>query len=622
MDGYIRGLKHEAEQMLTDVDEAKERGRRELDDIDRQIIELVRKKDEQKTKIDKRVRALKDQADAKLDMYHKVAGTTPSHRRNEQVSMPASVVAPMKESLFSKVSESEAEAEEDATYYPSKAAKKRHLVNSPEHDHEHDTPRKAVRRDVKSQSRASGPIRSSGYLIDIENYPIIVQHPKDKNTWIQIFCPICKGNMRGDGRWFKGVMGAKRHIRLAHKAISTMTPNKILFGAHEVERLIERSFTLSELDDLRNGRIPAPVSRQGTSETLDESFDIKDNVMVAYIQFPKYPVIIRRADGEWVELRCPDCGGNCVNGKYFDGVGAFRKHLERDHGHDVPFDEDPAEWAVQQCETRKLTEDECMALLEDREDAEPPERIDIEVPDPEDGDDEEGELLREESFEDDVVPKPRSQKRRARSTHDMFKEDSDDLGEHTPKRIKRESMSNGRQNQTMTSSYPRTAASPLSVRTTKDFRRSQYDTLTREDDLAIVQADRPSTAQEHRPSTAQEYRPSTAQQDPPSPTHKNQQQSKDIVTTTIAHRSVGVKSWSDCCPCTLEGHECLNNKCTKAKVCMQLDHSKNCRLGATHTFTPLCMMFTLGSACDADTCAFSHDGELKTALENHDCDEH
>lgn len=55
---------------------------------------------------------------------------------------------------------------------------------------------------------------------------------------------------------------------------------------------------------------------------------------------------------------------------------------------------------------------------------------------------------------------------------------------------------------------------------------------------------------------------------------------------------------------------------------MQLDHSKNCRPGATHTFTPLCMMFTLGSACDAGTCAFSHDEELKKAMEDHDCDEH
>lgn len=74
MDGYIRGLKREAEQMLTDVDETKERGRRELDDIDHQIIELVRKKDEQKAKIDKKVRALKEQADTKMDMYHKMAG--------------------------------------------------------------------------------------------------------------------------------------------------------------------------------------------------------------------------------------------------------------------------------------------------------------------------------------------------------------------------------------------------------------------------------------------------------------------------------------------------------------------------------------------------------------------
>ncbi|KAE9985570.1 hypothetical protein EG328_007236 [Venturia inaequalis] len=583
MDGYIRGLKREAEQMLTDVDETKERGRRELDDIDHQIIELVRKKDEQKAKIDKKVRALKEQADTKMDMYHKMAGTTPSHRRIEKLSALTPVVAPVKEPLFSEASETEAEAEEDAAYYPSKAAKKRDLVNSPEHDHEHDTPRKAIRRDVKSESAASGPIHSSGYPINIENYPIIVQHPKDKNVWIQIFCPICKGNMRGDGRWFKGVMGAKRHIRLAHKAISTMTTNKVLFGAHEVDRLIERRFTLSELDDLRNGRIPAPVARQGTSEILDDSFDQKDDVMVAYIQFPKYPVIIRRADGEWVELRCPDCNGNCVNGKYFDGVDAFRKHLERDHGHAIPFDENPAEWVVQQCEARKFTEDECMALLEDREDADPPEKINIEVAAADDDDDEGGELSREESFEDDAVTKPRSQKRYARSTRDMFEEDSDDLDEHTTKRAKREIISNGRQNQTMTLSYPsRTATSPLSSRTTKDFHRSQYDTPAREDGPSTAQEHRRSVAQEHRRSVAQEHRPSTAQQDLPSTTLENQQ-TKDIAINTIARRSVGVKTLSDCCPCTLEGHECLNEKCTKAKPLTSLGNAVN-QLCVVNTF--------------------------------------
>lgn len=257
--------------------------------------------------------------------------------------------------------------------------------------------------------------------------------------------------MRGDGRWFKGVMGAKRHIRLAHKAISTMTTNKVLFGAHEVERLVERNFTLSELDDLRNGRIPAPVARQGTSETLDESFQEKDG-LDAYIPYDKYPTIIRRADGEWVELRCPTCNGNCINGNYFVGVDAFRKHLERDHGHVIPLDENPAAWVVQQCEIRKLTEHELLGLFDDREDAEPPEKIPAAV---KEYDDEERDLPREESFEDDVVTNPRSQKRHARSTLETFEEDSDDLNEHTPKRVKRETKSDSRQNQTTTLSHLR-----------------------------------------------------------------------------------------------------------------------------------------------------------------------
>lgn len=74
MDDYIRGLKTEAEQIIFDIEEMKEQGRKGLDDIDRQIFKLMDMKEEHKSKADRKLKALKDQAEEKMKMYNKVAG--------------------------------------------------------------------------------------------------------------------------------------------------------------------------------------------------------------------------------------------------------------------------------------------------------------------------------------------------------------------------------------------------------------------------------------------------------------------------------------------------------------------------------------------------------------------
>jgi hypothetical protein len=463
------------------------------------------------------------------------------------------VVSPVKESFFSDSSDSE--AEEDDTYYPSMAAKKRAAINTRQHNH--DTLKNANSRNVKSKLDVSDENRPHGPEINIDDYPIIVQHPKDKNIWIQVYCPICKGNMRGDGRWFKGTMGAKRHMRLAHKEVCSINTNRVIFGAHEVERLIDRRFTTSELDDLKNGRIPAPVAKPGSSETVDESFQEKDG-LDAYIAFDKYPTIVRRADGEWVELRCPTCNGNCIEDKYLIGVAAFRQHLEHGHDEAVPDDEIPAAWVVKRCETRKLTEHELMGLFDDREHAQPPEKVNAGITSVEEHAYDEGNAHAESS--QDSNGGIHSHKRYA----SVIEEDNWD--DCTLKRFKQARES---------------PTSSLSIRIVKDFRKDQHDTPAEED-----------------------------------------RSSMEIAIDKSTHGDDGVSEWSDCCPCTLEGHECQSHKCSKVRVCMQLDHSEDCRPGATHAFIPLCMMFLLDQLCDAVTCDFSHDERCKKALENHDCYKH
>lgn len=74
MNDYIRGLKTEAEQIISDIEEMKEQGRKVLDDIDRQIFKLMHMKEEHKSKADRKLKALKDQAEEKMKMYNKVAG--------------------------------------------------------------------------------------------------------------------------------------------------------------------------------------------------------------------------------------------------------------------------------------------------------------------------------------------------------------------------------------------------------------------------------------------------------------------------------------------------------------------------------------------------------------------
>jgi hypothetical protein len=452
---------------------------------------------------------------------------------------------------------SSSQAEDDDDYYPSKVANKRSTFNSRLQDH--DTPKNAKGRNVLSESESDDEA-PQGSKINIDDYPILVPHPKEKKIWIQVHCPICKGNTRGDGFWFKGVMGAKRHMRLAHKEVCNNNTNTTIFGEDAVSRLIERRYTAAEFDDLKNGRIPAPIAKLGTTETVDKSFQENDEIK-AYMAFDKYPTIIRRSDREWVELRCPKCNGNCINGKYMRGVDAFRQHLEHDHHKPVPGDQIPAAWVVKRCETRELTEHELLGLMDDRKDAQRPNKVNIGASfTGNDADNEES--IQGESSEDNIGG-IRSRKRHGPFIEDEDTEDEEDHISHAeaPRRRKR---------------ARETIASAAAIRSTM-LSKDQHDAQEKKDREAMdMDVD-----------------------------------GGDAVT-----------EWSDCCPCTLEGHECQLHKCTKPKVCMKLDHCKGCLTGVTHAFKPLCIMFQVGGKCDASKCDFSHDKECKKFLEPHDCQKH
>jgi hypothetical protein len=302
---------------------------------------------------------------------------------------------------------------------------------------------------------------------------------------------------------------------------------------------------------LKNGRIPPPIPTLGSSETVDESFQEKDG-LDAYTAFDKYPTIIRRIDGQWVELRCPKCNGNCIDDYYLSGVAAFRQHLENDHDDTVPDDEISPEWVVKRCQFQAFTEHELVGLMDDREDVEAPVKVNI------------GAFIAREDAADEEENAPAESSTSRRGNNPSQKRHSsqvegEDLGEYTFKRFRRARES-----------------SSLSVCT-----------------------------KEHNNAPTENYRASM-----------------DITMEQSTLGDQAINEWSSCCPCALECHECHNSQCSKAKVCMQLDHSQNCPPGTTHALKPLCMMFLLGQACDASTCDFSHDEDCKKAVENHDCYKH
>jgi hypothetical protein len=92
------------------------------------------------------------------------------------------------------------------------------------------------------------------------------------------------------------------------------------------------------------------------------------NLDMPYDLLAKYPTIVMRRDGQWVELRCKVCGGNSLansDKRFAQGVIGFMRHLSRGHGIKPPIPASRLEWTVKLCEYRVMSLQDVVSLTEE-----------------------------------------------------------------------------------------------------------------------------------------------------------------------------------------------------------------------------------------------------------------
>jgi hypothetical protein len=97
-----------------------------------------------------------------------------------------------------------------------------------------------------------------------------------------------------------------------------------------------------------------------------------------YDWLAKYPTIVMRRDGQWVELRCDVCKGNSLansDKRFAQGVIGFVRHLSRGHGIKPPVPSTRLEWTVKRCEYRVVPPEDVLALTEETGAANGPTKI-------------------------------------------------------------------------------------------------------------------------------------------------------------------------------------------------------------------------------------------------------
>ncbi|KAF2672604.1 hypothetical protein BT63DRAFT_131833 [Microthyrium microscopicum] len=415
---------------------------------------------------------------------------------------------------------------------------------------------------------------------------------------------LCKGNYIEKKGFIKGARGMLAHANKSHK-VDTYGGRK-LDSQNILEFCTHRDLNDGDVEAILSGQEPLDIIPVRDAQAVDQQFTASTPKVtkvaaagitngheptdsdLPYDWLLKYPTVVLRKDGTWVELRCDICGGNSLansDRRFAQGVIGFVRHLSRGHGikperASAGSSSGRLEWAIARCTYREVPAEEVAAITENADGApSPPPKIPFkqtaEIP-----------SRLSNVSNGDVVPtkRPRAVKRTSEAIdygdeveEDEEEEDSEvelDMGadsDFDPSGEKRARLSISN-------------ASPKA-------------TLRKKQRLNIVQS-----------------------QPPPQP------QSVPASPIDAAPGASSAGPLDKFCSCSINGHECTVDDCVKLQVCRKNIHDETCRKsGVSHETKPSCVNSLLGVDCpDGDQCNLGHDfvDERRTLYQTHSCMTH
>ncbi|RDI77946.1 hypothetical protein Vi05172_g12072 [Venturia inaequalis] len=218
------------------------------------------------------------------------------------------------------------------------------------------------RRHSSPEDHDSAKTDETDITFPFENCTVICHH--ESRGMFEIFCPTCQGNSVADATvagsttqklvYLPGPTGVYTHFRQVHEPrtyINFATFEKNLLN-YQCE-FVKRDLTVQQANEFGiEGTDEESIVPKVEVEAIPNGSSID---RFPYLDSQNSSVVLR-ADGYWVELRCPiqTCRSNSSNnsqrsGEFYKGANGFEQHIRIAHGLRAPEDEDKWEWVLNQC---------------------------------------------------------------------------------------------------------------------------------------------------------------------------------------------------------------------------------------------------------------------------------
>lgn len=218
------------------------------------------------------------------------------------------------------------------------------------------------RRHSSPEDHDSAKKDETDITFPFENCTVICHH--ESRGMFEIFCPTCQGNSVADATvagsttqklvYLPGPTGVYTHFRQVHEPrtyINFATFEKNLLN-YQCE-FVKRDLTVQQANEFGiEGTDEESIVPKVEVEAIPDGSSVD---RFPYLDSQNSSVVLR-ADGYWVELRCPiqTCGSNSSNnsqrsGEFYKGANGFEQHIRIAHGLRAPEDEDKWEWVLNQC---------------------------------------------------------------------------------------------------------------------------------------------------------------------------------------------------------------------------------------------------------------------------------
>jgi hypothetical protein len=190
---------------------------------------------------------------------------------------------------------------------------------------------------------------------------------EDISQYVELRCHYCQGNAAG-GKLLGGVWDFHHHLRNVHNHLSDSLETVVRLCKYRTVPQEEVDWILETRGAVDYVELTEAQSRPDTQSATQNT-----RTPLAFASDPNNFIghcgcVVKHPLGEWVELRCPICDVNSLEGRFIQGCKGFFDHLRDTHSEAV---EANVESVIARCAIRVLVGDD-VSLIKSGKVIDPP----------------------------------------------------------------------------------------------------------------------------------------------------------------------------------------------------------------------------------------------------------